>query len=217
MAVAGLVVRQVQAAGQRHRRFRQGRFDRDGISGIDNAMRDIEGLQDLGGAQSRREFVLGLENLQHAAAAVIVGDPGLLAQLHQAGLAVMRDALHPRLVDGETFAGAVGDEGGQPLPLPKVEAWTQHQRCMLREQPAHDLERHARRGPRAGEPGTDPAGIAEAGFQRRSRSPVDHRHFMAGFGQIVGAGGADHAGAENDDFHGVVRNTSRWTSRARSA
>ena len=63
------------------------------------------------------KFVLGLEDLQHAAAAVIIGDPGLLAQFHQAGLAVMRDALSRRLVDRETFAGAVGDKGGQPRAI----------------------------------------------------------------------------------------------------
>jgi hypothetical protein len=113
----------------------------------------------------------------------------------------MRDALHARLVHGETLRCAVGDEGCQPLPLPQVQSRAKHQRRMLREQPAHYLERHARCRPWAGETGADAAGIAEAGLQRRARLTVDHRHLVARLGEIVGAGGADHTGAENEHFH----------------
>ena len=33
---------------------------------------------------------------------------------------------------------------------------------------------------------------------------LDHGHLVAGLGEIPGAGHADHAGAENDDFHSIM-------------
>ena len=72
------------------------------------------------GAMRPPRLGLGTENLQHPAGAVIVVEAGLLAERDKARFAVMRDALHPRLVALETFGGAVAKECRQPAPLAAI-------------------------------------------------------------------------------------------------
>ena len=49
--------------------------------------------------------------------------------------------------------------------------------------------------------GRDLAGVGEAGLERRLRLAVEHDDLVAGAGELVGGGHADHAGAENEDLH----------------
>ena len=191
----------MQAARERHR-VRERRFDQFRFAGIDEPMRNVERFQHAGRAAAALKFLVGAKNLQHAASAVVIGDADLLAQRDQARLAVVGDALHARLVVRKALRCAVAQESGKPPPLSEVDSWTQHQRRMAREQPAHDLERHAGRGPRAGEARAHAARVGEARLQRRPRLTIDHGHLVAGLGEVVGAGRADHARAQNHDPHG---------------
>src|SRR5262245_65105830 len=97
MAVAGLVGRQMQSARERHR-VRQRRLDLSGLARVEQPMRDAERGQNHGRTAAAVAFVVGLKNLQNAAAVAVVANAGLLPERDETGLAVMGDALHARLV-----------------------------------------------------------------------------------------------------------------------
>ncbi len=56
-------------------------------------------------------------------------------------------------------------------------------------------------GPRLGVAGGDLPAVGEAGFERRSRLPIDDDDVVPGLAQEPGAGDADHPGAEDKDAH----------------
>jgi len=85
----------------------------------------------------------------------------------------------------------------QPAVLGQVHARLDRQRCVLFEQPADGLLRHARSSPRRGVAEGQLAGIGEAGFQRGTGLAVDDGDFKPGLSQVPGTGGADHAAAED--------------------
>ena len=76
---------------------------------------------------------------------------------------------------------------------------------MPHQQPFDRLDRNAGAGPGRGIAGRDLAGIGEAGLQRRAGLAVEHRHLVAGAGQVPGAGHADHAAAQDQDPHRRLR------------
>src|SRR5262249_2422681 len=129
------------------------------------------------------------------------GDGCVLAWVLEAGLGVVRDALHARLVACEAFGAAVAQEANEPAPLMRIEAWPQNQWRMAGEQPAHDVRRHSRRRPRTRKPRPDAAGIGETRLQGRSAPAVDHHDLMARLGEIIGRTRSNDAGAEHHHSH----------------
>jgi len=75
---------------------------------------------------------------------------------------------------------------------------------MAAEQPAERLRHEPRRRPGMARTPRHLAAVGEARFERRRRLAVQHRHLVAGPPQEVGAGYADDAGAEDEDFHRTV-------------
>ncbi len=167
-------------------------------------MRHAKLRQHAGRFFGRRDLVVGAKELQHAAGTVVEGDAGLAAQFGEAALAVVRDPLHARFVARKVRRVAVAQEVRQPAPLLEVEPRPQRQGRVLREQPAHHLERHARCGPRSREARTDAARIGEARLEPGPALALDDRDLVAGLGEIIGAGRADHAGAQHHHSHGVT-------------
>jgi hypothetical protein len=175
-------------------------------------VRDVELGEHARGFLRPGKLLLGAEELQHAAGAVVEGDVRVRYELSEARLAVMGDALHARLVARETLGAAVAQEARQPAPLVRIEPRPQHDRRVAREQPACDLERQSRRRPRTGKSRADAAGIGEARFQRRAALAVDNDDLVSGPGEIVGAARSDHARAEHHHAHGGRVLVSRFRS-----
>jgi hypothetical protein len=205
VAVSGLVPRQVQPAHQPRpvaiRLARQRRLDLERAVAVDHPVRDAHARKDRGRAPPAFQFVLGEEDLQHAAGAVVVGDAGLGSQGLKAGAGVMRHALHPRLVAGEARPGAVAQEGREPAPLRRISARAQPKGRVRPAHPSQRLERHARRRPGAGEARTDAAGIGKARLQRGAIAALEHGHLVAVGGQVPGARDPDHSRANDEHTH----------------
>jgi hypothetical protein len=203
VAVAGLVIGQMQAARQPDSRGAQCRFHRHHVLGADNAVRDAKLGEHARGAFRRGELFLGAKDLQHAAGAVIEHDAGVRHELLQACLAVMGDALHARLVPCEAFGGTVAQKAQQPAPLIRIEPWVPGDRRVPREQPARNFCRQSRRRPWSGKSRADSAGIGKARFQCGAALAVEHDHVVTRLEEIVGAARSNHARAQHHHPHGA--------------
>ena len=98
----------------------------------------------------------------------------------------------------DLLVGAATGELPHPVPQGRVEPRLDPERSVGSEQ---RLERHAesaRLGERQDMARTDVAAVA-AGAGGADRPLINHRHAQAGRGEIMGAGYADHASADNDD------------------
>ena len=151
------------------------------------------------------ELLLLAEELQRALAALVILDSDLGAQRPQAVAAVFGDRNHPALVDGVALCRAVAQHLQPPDPHHRIELGPDHQRAMPHQQPFDGFHRHARPRPGRGIAGRNLAGIGERGFLRGLGLAVDDRDLVAGARQIIGRGDADHATAENNDFHDPSR------------
>ena len=148
-------------------------------------------------------------------ARLVVADPGRLAQLLQAVEAVAREALHARLVALEARARAVREPRAHPAIETGVEAPPHLERRVVLEQPLQRLPAHPRRRPGRGVARAHVAGVAEARLEARTELPVDDRHLVAVLGEVVRGGDADHAGAEDEDFHARCLRRSQPLAAAR--
>ena len=136
-------------------------------------------------------------------AALVVADAGFGAQLHAGNRGCTRPAAPcAHLLTRVARFGAVAQHRRLQRQHRGVEQRLDDQRAVLHQQPLDRLHRHARPGPGRGIAGRDLAGVGVAGFERRRGLAVDHRHLVAGLGQVVGAGRADHAAAEDENFDG---------------
>ncbi|MCY1520322.1 hypothetical protein D9M68_550970 [compost metagenome] len=203
VAVAGFVVGQAQAAREAVARAGQAGFDaRQGVA-VEQFIGHAAFLEHGDVALHRVELRLRAKELQRAAGAVLVLQAGVGAQLLQAAAAVFGHAHHAFLVDRIALGRAVAQHGGHPAQLEQRAVGADRQRRVLLEHPLDRLQRNARCGPRRRVAGRHLAGVAEARFLGRAGLPVKQGDFGAGAREVVRRGGADHAAAENDDFHGV--------------
>ncbi|CBW74250.1 unnamed protein product [Mycetohabitans rhizoxinica HKI 454] len=76
---------------------------------------------------------------------------------------------------------------------------------MLLKHPFERLQRHTRRCPRRGIARRDLASVGEAGLQGGARLALEHGDFMACPRQVIGACHANHAAAQDDDTHAMLR------------
>src|SRR4029077_8530029 len=130
---------EIQAARQLDGREAQCRLDRHRLLGGDNAMGDPALGEYACGVLRRSELFLGAKDLKPPAGPVIEGDARLRAQVLETRFAVVRDALHARLVAGEALRSAVAQELEEPSPLIGIEPRTPDDRCVMREQAARDV------------------------------------------------------------------------------
>ncbi len=152
----------------------------------------------------RLEITLIGREVQDAALQVVVAQPELAAQGAQAFAAVAGEPGEGQAVALEATRPALAEEAQPPLPLRPAGTRAEKQRRVLAPEPTQDLRHHGGLRPGLGVPGGDLAAVGERGFEGGRVVPLDHRHFVACGGEVPGAGNADHAGAENDDFHRVM-------------
>ena len=139
--------------------------------------------------------------LEDAARRLLVGDARLGAQRLEHAPAVQRHGEDLRGVLARAPRGAFVEEAQAPRPLRRVRPEAKEERRILPQEPARDLERRARIGPRLGVGHGDLAAVGEGGLEARAVAALDDLHLVARLRQVPGAGGPDHAGAEDDDFH----------------
>ncbi|MNK94588.1 hypothetical protein D3C87_1147910 [compost metagenome] len=200
-AIAGLVARQAQAAHDLLLRRREAGFDGGAAVAVENLERHAARRQHVDILADGVELLLGAEYFERALHALVIFDAGLFTQGHQAIAAIFGDAHHAALVDRITRRGAVAQHLAHPAPGGRVGRRADDQRRVFHEQPFHRLHRNAGGSPGRGIAGGNLSRIGEAGFQRRGRLAVDHRHLVSGFGQIPGGCHADDAGSEDSDVH----------------
>ncbi|MCY1286799.1 hypothetical protein D9M69_457240 [compost metagenome] len=200
-AVAGLILGQMQAAGQR-RIGRQARFDAPAFLRADQLVWHVVLAQQRDGGACQVQVARGAEELQVALRLLVV-DLQLAAQPVQAGAAVERQPLHAQLVGTVAFQLAFAQPARDPAPHRRVRRRAEHHRRLAREQRAQHLARHARRRPRRDIARRDHAGIAEAGFLRGRGAPFQHGHVEAGLAQVPRGTDADCAGADDDHMHAI--------------
>ena len=203
VAVAGLVVRQPQAAREAVARAGQRGFDACQRIAVEQFVGHAAFLEHRDVALHRVELRLRAEQLQGAAGAVLVLQASLGAQRLQAAAAVLGHPHHAFLVDRIALGRAVAQHLRHPAQLEQRAVGADRQRRMLLEHPLDRLQRNAGRGPGRGVAGRHLARVAEAGFLGRTGLPVEQGDVGARAREVVGRGGADHAAAQNDDFHGV--------------
>src|SRR5262249_45591812 len=63
---------------------------------------------------------------------------------------------------------------------------------------------HSGLRPRLGVAGGDLAAVRERGLHAGVPAALDDHHFMPGFGEVPGAGDADHAGAKDENLHCTI-------------
>ncbi len=202
LAIAGFVVRQAQAADKPVAGVRQTGLDLGELVAVEQFVGHAAFFEHGHVALHRIELRLAAKHLQRAAGALLVGDAGFGAQRLQAGAAVLGQTHHALFIHRIAFSAAVAQHLRHPAQLPQRAVWANRQRRMALKHPLHRLERNTGRCPGRGVARRYLAGIGEAGFHCAGVLAVDHRHLRAGLGEVVRRGGSDHAGAENNDFHG---------------
>ena len=100
---------------------------------------------------------------------------------------------------------ALVEEAKSPRPLRRIHARAEEQRRVLAQEPPEDLRRRAGIGPGLGVAHRDLAAVGERSLEPRAFAALDDHDLVARLREIPGARGADHAGAENDDFHACSR------------
>jgi hypothetical protein len=145
------------------------------------------------------ELLLLAEQLQRAAALLVIVNADVGTKGAQAIAAIFGDRDHPALVDRIARIGAVAQHLGHEDPHRGIQLGADHQRAMGHQKPFDRLHRHAGAGPGRGVAGRDLPGIGKGGFKRDIGLAVDDGDRMAGFGEIIGGRHADDAAAENEN------------------
>lgn len=171
------------------------RFEADTAVPVQHLIGNTVGSQRLDILCRGLELLLRAEKLQGSLHAFVIGDAGLGAKIGQRDAAVIGKAQHAALVDRVALRGAVRQHPRHPGEHGHVEFRAQDERRMFHEQPLHGLHRDAGRGPWRAIAEGHFAGIGKAGFQRRTRLPVDDRDVMTGLGQLISGCDADNAGS----------------------
>ena len=212
MAVAGLVVGQAQTAAQLVAGAFEGRLGGGQAVAVQQLVGHADLFQHGDVAAGRLQLRLGAEQLQRAARALFIMDAGGRAQFAQAIAAVLGQAQHAFLVDRVALGRTVGQHGRHPFQLEQAAVQADRQRRVLLEQPLDGLHRNAGRGPRRGITGRDLAGVGVAGLLGGRGLAVQHRHFGALAGQVIGGRRADDTAAEDDHMH----DSFRWLALCRN-
>ena len=202
MAIAGLVAWQPESSGEPVACLGQGRLDAGELVGREQFVGHATFLEHRDVTLHCIELGLGPEQLQRATGALLVGDPGLGAQLLEAASAVLGHTHHAFLVDGITLGRAVAQHLRHPLQLEQTAIESHRQRCVLLEHPFQRLQGNARCRPRRRIAWRHLPGVGEAGLPGRSGLAIEHGDPGAGSSEIVGRADADDAAAEDNDFHG---------------
>ena len=204
LAIAGLVIRQAQRAGQLVGDCSQGRLNA-GDAGAVEQLIGHAGLLEYGNVFRRViQLRLGAEQLGGAQAAAFIGDAGFRTQLVEAIAAVLGQTHHALLVHRVTAGSAVAQHLRHPQVLVDIGGGLDRQRCMFLQQPLDGFQRYARRRPRRGIARRHLASIGEAGFHGRGVLPVDHHHFKALTRQVIRTGCTNYTAAENQNPHDTL-------------
>ena len=188
----------------------QGGLGGEAAGAVQHLVGDAALLQDAGVLGDVVHLFLGAEELEGAALAVVVGEGGVGAEGFQAVTGVFGEADHAALVHVVGGFGAVAQHQGHPVPHKRVEQRADDQGAVGHHHPSDGLERDAGTGPGGGVAGRNLAGVGEAGFHAGGGLAVEHGDLVAGPVQVPGGGGADDAGAEDDDFHALSA-FGRWS------
>src|SRR5688572_2265561 len=199
--IARFILRVVDTPQHAVARATQRRLERQALGGGLHFAPDAKRAHRFRMAGERLEIALVGGELQDAALEVVVADAELRAQGAQAFAAVAGEAGQRAAVALETAREAFEQKAQAPLPLRPVGARAEQQRRILAPQPAQKFRQHGRLGPGLGVAGGDLPAVGERGLQAGGLAPLDDGDLVAGLGEVPGAGDADHARAENDDFH----------------
>lgn len=134
--------------------------------------------------------------------ALLISELKFGAERQQLGTAADRQRGSGCRVAGTACRQTFKQKAQRPAPLIGVGAQTEFQRGITAAEPAQDVARRMRIGPRLRMTDRNLAAIGKAGFQPGRRLTVDDRHFNTGAVQIPGRGDADHTGAKYQDTHG---------------
>ncbi len=132
MRVAGLVAGQAQPALQQVRGVGEARLVPHHAGPVQQLVRNAAAGQDAHVVGGVIQLRLGAEQLDQPGLAVVVGEPGLVAQVVEAVAAVFGEAQHPALVAVVGLLGAVGEQLTHPADHRQVEPAPDHQRAVRR-------------------------------------------------------------------------------------
>ena len=146
---------------------------------------------------------------EDAACELVVGDAGGRAQLPQRIAAVEREAHELGDVVARPPRQAFREEARAPHPLVRIEVQAKEERRVVAPDPLQDFRRRLWIGPRLRVARRNLAAVRERCLEPRRLAAIDDRHRVAFLGEIPGGRHADHAGTEDQDFHGA-RSLENW-------
>ena len=122
-------------------------------------------------------------------------------QFDQAVSTELGKANHAAFIDGVGALGTVAEHRKNPARHCHIEMRSQDEWCVSHEEPSHGLHWNTGSGPGRGVTRRNLARVGEAGFHSRAGLTIDDRHFVTCRREIPRGRDADHAAAENRDFH----------------
>ena len=203
---------EVETAGQRGAGFGQRRLTRHAARGVQPLEQQPMPGEELAAASRGVERIARTVDLEHAIGRAIVGDADLGPDLLQRAQRMQRQGEVGQRVGAEPLRRAVASERQPPPPHVRHGAVAEQQRRILLAQPAQDLARHARLGPRLDLAGVDHPAIAPAGLEPRRRLALDHLDAVTRLQKVPGAGRADRTRAEDHGNSGRHQSASRATA-----
>ncbi len=201
VAVAGLVARAIDAAGDAVLRRGQGGLEGDQPVPVE----DLDGLavvgQDLHVADPALESLGAAVEEHDAPVDAVVGQVAVVQGLVQHLLGIEAEPVLAQGVDAGPLVGALAQEQERPGPEVRIGLRAKAQGLVLQDQGLQQDHRRGRRGPGEGVAGRDHAGVAPAGLEPRRLAALEDHHLVAVLGELVGGGHADHPGPHDNDLH----------------
>ena len=216
VAIAGLIIGQVQPAHELARHARQCRFGRHQFLGTQQPVTHAAFTQHPHVLAGRLDLRFMPEKLQQTTLAILVANARIAAQRIDALAAVLGDTYHALLVDGIALGRAVVEHRHHEACHGRVALGLNLQRCMLLEHPLECLARDAGRRPGGGKPERHLTGIAVAGFHGGGLATIHHRDLVPLGRQVIGAGDPDDAATENEYLHGCLASVLNALKRSAS-
>ena len=99
---------------------------------------------------------------------------------------------------------ALEEEARAPRPLRRIHAQAEEERRVVAPDPLQDLRRRIGIGPGFGVADGNLPAVGERSLHPRGIAAVHDHDLVALLGEIPGGGGADDAGAQDEDFHGGI-------------
>ena len=200
--VARFVARRERPADDACGRTAQCGLDGEAFAGGDRLHVATVFAHDGSGTDAGLEFTFVRVEMQDPAFEMVVPDAGLRPQCLQRRATVQSERHELTDVLARAPRQAFTQEVQAPAPLRGIGPEAEQQRGILAPEPADDLRRRVRIGPRFRVAHGDLAAIREAGLEAGSGLAIDDGDGVTCPREKPRGGGADDAAAEDEDVHG---------------